>query len=485
MFEVTENEVRKRLAFDNPWWGEQGGIDAEYKSMPKRSYFSAFATLLSEKTIRRAIVLMGPRRVGKTVVIHQSIQALIDDGMDARRILYASLDTPVYKDLSLEKLLNLFRSIHGHAANTPVSVFFDEVQYLKDWEVGLKSLIDSFPNVRCVASGSAAAALKVKSRESGAGRFTDFLLPPLTFHEFLCFRGLDNQFVRFDDEGRHITTPSIEKLNDEFLSYLNFGGFPEAVLNEPVRARFSRYIGGDILDKVLLRDLPSLYGIADTQELNRLFTTLAYNTGNEVSLDELSKSSGVAKNTLRRYLEYLEASYLIRRVTRIDRNARHFQRVTTFKVYLTNPCLRAALFGSVESDDPAMGRIAETAVFSQLFASDMLDRIHYARWRDGEVDLVIMNRSLQKPESALEVKWSDRAPNDSAEIASYIKFRKEHDMPAIGNLVLTRTFHGSKKLGGIQVLFMPVSVFCYVIGKATIEPLLESGHHLHWNVELS
>jgi predicted AAA+ superfamily ATPase len=81
---------------------------------------------------------------------------------------------------------------------------------------------------------------------------------------------------------------------------------------------------------VLLRDLPSLYGISDTQELNRLFTTLAYNTGNEVSIDELSKDSGVAKNTLRKYLEYLEAAFLIHRLYRIDENARRFKRAMHF-----------------------------------------------------------------------------------------------------------------------------------------------------------
>ncbi len=453
MLEVTEIEIKKRLTFDNPWWGEQHCVDAEYKAMPKRSYFSAFATLLAQRSVRRAIVLMGPRRVGKTVMIHQSIQELIDSGTDPRRILYASLDTPVYKDLSLERLLGLFRNIHGHPAEDPAWVFFDEVQYLRDWEIQLKSVVDSYSRLRCVASGSAAAALRVKSWESGAGRFTDFLLPPLTFHEFLCFRGLDERYVKIDDVQNRVQVTDIGKLNEEFQNYLNFGGFPEAVLVAPVRERFSRYIGRDILDKVLLRDLPSLYGISDTQELNRLFATLAYNTGGEVSLDELSKSSGVAKNTLKRYLEYLEAAFLIRRVQRIDRNARHFERATTFKVYLTNPCLRAALFGSIEPDDAAMGRIAETAVFSQLFASDMLDLIYYARWRDGEVDLVLLDRGRQKPSSALEVKWSNRVAESDSDIVAYLRFRREHSLPAIGNWVLTRSFRGNRKIEGLHRLF--------------------------------
>ena len=139
---------------------------------------------------------------------------------------------------------------------------------------------------------------------------------------------------------------------------------------------------------MLLRDLPSLYGISDIQELNRLFTTLAYNSGHEVSLEGLSKSSGVAKNTIKRYLEYLEAAFLIRRVERIDRNAKRFKRAVSFKVYLINPSMRAALFGRIDGDDVAMGAMTETAIFSQWQHSKT--ELYYARWNSGEIDIVYL-----------------------------------------------------------------------------------------------
>jgi hypothetical protein len=149
----------------------------------------------------------------------------------------------------------------------------------------------------------------------------------------------------------------IAQLNENFVHYLNFGGYPEAVFSETIRQDPGQYIKSDIIDKVLLRDLPSLYGISDIQELNRLFTTLTYNSGNEVSLEGLSQSSGVSKNTIKRYLEYLEAAFLIRRVERIDQNAKKFKRAVCFKVYLTNPSMRAALFGQLDADSKAMGGI--------------------------------------------------------------------------------------------------------------------------------
>src|SRR5262249_2880578 len=145
-----------------------------------------------------------------------------------------------------------------------------------------------------------------------------------------------------------------------------------------------RFIKSDIIDKVLLRDLPSLYGIQDIQELNSLFTTLAFNTAQEVSLEALAQSSGVAKATLKRYIEYLEAAFLIRTVHRVDKNARYFQRAMAFKVYLTNPSMRTALFSALSADDANMGKLVETGVFSQI----AFGRIFYARWPTGEIDLV-------------------------------------------------------------------------------------------------
>ena len=159
---------------------------------------------------------------------------------------------------------------------------------------GVKSLVDTRANIKAVVSGSAAAALKLKSDESGAGRFTDILLPPLTFYEYL----------ELLNEGDIVTKPNfqtndIKSLNEKFIYYLNFGGYPEVIFSPQIQSDPARFIKSDIIDKVLLRDLPSLYGISDIQELNYLFTTLAFNTANEVSLEELSKNSGVAKNTIK------------------------------------------------------------------------------------------------------------------------------------------------------------------------------------------
>lgn len=268
----------------------------------------------------------------------------------------------------------------------------------------------------------------------------------------------------------------IEALNREFVDYLNFGGFPEAVFHDEVRRRMDRFVADDIIDKVLLRDLPSPYGIGDTQELNRFFTALAYNTGEEVSLEGLSQSSQVAKNTLKKYLEYLEAAFLIVRLYRVDWNARRFKRQNYFKVYLANPCLRSALFGAIGPDDPAMGRMVETALITQLSQSTQFGAYCYARWKTGEVDLVYFDRATQRLLWALEVKWSDRAiENPETELRALIEFCAANKLSQ--GYVSTRTKSGKQIMRGVELVFSPVALHCYAAARTLVLDELKAGRH--------
>ena len=173
------------LKIDNPWWTE-GRIPSYYQEMSPRLYLDIFYPLVRDVSIQRALILMGPRRVGKTVMLYHSIQRLIDEGVSPQNIIYVSVETPIYNNILLEQLFSLAKQIlDKEDSQEEFYVFFDEIQYLKDWEINLKSLVDTYHNVKFVASGSAAAALKKSSNESGAGRFTDFNLPPLLFFEYI------------------------------------------------------------------------------------------------------------------------------------------------------------------------------------------------------------------------------------------------------------------------------------------------------------
>jgi predicted AAA+ superfamily ATPase len=428
-------------------------------SYRRRTYFEPFADLALNTKVRRAAILLGPRRVGKTVLIKQLVQRAIRSGYPPKSILYASIDTPIYSALRLESYVQLLPG-----GPQPSLVIFDEIQYLKGWEHHLKDLVDSYPHIKFVATGSAAAALRLKSKESGAGRFSEFMLPPLTFHEFLCFLGRDDELVRVDDDGTFRAT-DINKLNDAFVDYLNYGGYPEAVLNDAVRDNPDQFVRNDIIDKVLLKDLPALYGINDIQELNRLFSFLAYNAGNEASLENISQESGLTKPTIKRYVEYLESAFLIIKVSTVDQNCRSMKRERNFKVYLNNPSMRAALFNPVGSSDTTLiGRLAESAIFSQWQHSPYSSQLRYARWRnEGEVDVVYVG-STDRPEWAVEVKWSDK-PARSASTLSALKSLINTN-PSIGTAaVTTKTAEGEIQLGRLSVALLPTSLYCYAVGR--------------------
>jgi len=422
--------------------------------------------LVETVSVQRAVVLMGPRRVGKTVLIHHIIGELMKKGICHSRICYVTIDNPIYNGLTLIEIIHHYCEVSGAKPDEErLFLFFDEIQYMRNWESQLKALVDDYPEVRFMVSGSAAAALRLKSQESGAGRFTEFMLPPLTFYEYLDLSG-QAQLVQVrdgDDIQIDAHTEDIDILNTEFIKYINFGGYPEAVLSPEIQADPGRFIKSDIIDKVLLRDLPSLYGVSDIQELNYLFTTLAFNSGDEVSLEGLSKRSGVAKNTIKRYIEYLEAAFLIKTVHRIDRSARRFRRANFFKVYLTNPSIRCALFSPVNGTDKAIGSLVETAVFSQWFHSDQ--NLHYARWQSGEVDIVNLGRS-QEPYWAVEVKWSDHYASHPERLKSLLSFCRATNLRDVK--VTTKSVYRRQEISGITLEFEPAAIYCYKVGMNAI-----------------
>lgn len=462
----SRKEILTKMRAANGWWATPEGTKAKplipFNTLRARRYFRLFKRLALMRRPNRALILMGPRRVGKTVLAFHLLRSLTNEGHDPRKIFYLDLQQPLYDGLGLEDLLEHALEASGSNISDNLYVIYDEIQYFRNWEIHLKTLVDSYPNIKFIATGSAAAALKLKGAESGAGRFTDFVLPPLTFYEYLALLGKSNLVrVRPRKAGRtRASTQDISAVNQLFVDYLNCGGYPEAVFSQEIQSDMGRYIRSDIVEKVLLKDLPSLYGIQDIQELNSLFTVLAYNTAHEVSLGELSQNSGVAKNTIKKYIDYLQAAFLIRVVHRVDCNAKRFQRANYFKVYLTNPSMRSALFSPLAEDDEDMGDVVETAVFAQWFHT-LSAELHYARWKRGEVDIVKLGPRL-KPAWAVEVKWTDRFEQRPAELTSLAEFCQLH--PKCMCVVTTRTKQSSKKLFGVNVGFLPASLYCYMLG---------------------
>jgi uncharacterized protein len=466
---ITKEQVIDRIKFENPWW-ISGHIETDYDEMPRRLYFNLFAPLAYEKEVRRALVLMGPRRVGKTVMLHHLVKDLLKNGISPQKIVFVTIENPIYNNISLDDLFAYSRQASGIEDLKNWYVIFDEIQYLKEWEVHLKLLVDSYRDTKFIVSGSAAAALKYKSNESGAGRFTDFMLPPLTFNEYLNLKDLERIIIptKINWDGNvsdFYSSTHIDELNRHFLDYINFGGYPEVIFSEKIQQNPGRYIRQDIVDKVLLRDLPSIYGIRDVQELNSFFTTITYNTGNEFSFETLNIQSGVQKALIRKYIEYLEAAFLIKQVKRIDQSGKRFKRENFFKLYLTNPSLRSALFSPLSPNDNLLGNMVETAIYSQWMHREWFTP-WYARWQNGEVDMVGLSEKSLKPVWALEIKWSDRYFDKPSDLRSLITFCKHCKLKSA--LVTSISKEGVIEYDGIRLHFVPASTYAYTVGKNTL-----------------
>ena len=81
----------ERLRYENPWW-VTGAVQEAYQNMSRRLYFDLFYPFVKETNIKRAVVLMGPRRVGKTVMMYHSIHALLEEDVPRKNVFFIGID---------------------------------------------------------------------------------------------------------------------------------------------------------------------------------------------------------------------------------------------------------------------------------------------------------------------------------------------------------------------------------------------------------
>lgn len=172
---------------------------------------------------------------------------------------------------------------------------------------------------------------------------------------------------------------------------------------------------------------------------------------------------------IKRYLEYLEAAFLIKVMYKINENASYYKRITSFKVYLTNPALRAALFAPLVSTDDEAGNIIETAIFAQWMHRDV-SNLYYASWksnRGGEVDMVMLDPGRMVPNWAVEIKWSNRYWERPKELKSLLKFASNTNLDKC--IVTSIDKKGVKTIDGVQLTYIPASLYTYTVGANTLD----------------
>ena len=461
--EVLDIELKNRLLLDNPWW-TTGAVEVAVQRFARRAFVNPFL-----ERVRNgggvAAVLSGPGRAGKSVLVKQAIARMLEAKIDPKYLIYVRLDNPAFANQDLVELLDQAAQIAGlNPMGDGAYVFLDDIHNVPNWEHSLDALARARPGCRITGISGLVPASE-ESLEPGitpAGPFAQIILPPVLFAEYLHILRIREKL--FDASGR---LEDLDALNAAFVDYVNSGGFPEIAF---ASGRDVSLV--DVVSNILHRDLAGLCGIADQREVAKLMARLALESGLETSIENLSADMNVAKNTLRKYLEFLESAYLIKRIWRIDGEGKRFQRQTRFKVYLTTPAMRAGFAAPVAINDPAMARLAETAVISQFMHSVTFQRLFYAFWKKGRkhmsVALVEMPPQGNTPVKCIELDWSNRSiarPHDVlGDMLEFLNVNK----PSTPSKALTRNMSGKRFIGEHEIGFMPVAVWCYAVGQVLL-----------------
>lgn len=471
---ITSKEgILKVLTAFNPWW-KTGAVNPKMSKSYKRFAFHEAMKRLDQTDIRRTVVLTGTRRVGKTTIQYQMIQTLLERGVAPQKIIFISMDHPMLKLSGVNDILECYHE--NIYAEQDVYYFFDEIQYAQDWDKWLKYIYDNQPDTNVVATGSASPALIKGNQESGAGRWTAIQVPTMSFYEYCELLNLDRpelpknfkvtQMLQMTQQDRTKIMLQLSKVQNYFNRYLQVGGFPELALadNDIMAQQIMRE---DVVDKVLKRDLPSLYNIRNATELERIFLYLCNVSSEIVSIDAIAKElSGVSRPTVENYIQYLESANLIYQSWPVDMAGKRVLKSKP-KIYIADAAIRNAVLmdDSLLTDPVEMGKIVETAVYKHVVAFYYQKATSVGYFRGGkknkEIDIVVDYHNAAN--ILIEVKYREGAPI-SDDDAIY-----ELCAEASAAIIVTKTasdFGVHNTRSGKDMLRIPAFAFLYLLGHA-------------------
>jgi len=333
--------------------------------------------LLNHKLI---LSIEGPRRVGKSVLIKQLINYLIEKKVPSTNIFYFSFDK---LDKKILDTLKDYEELSGISLRDEKTyLFLDEIQKIKDWQSDIKIIYDNYPNIKLVVSGS---TLRVSKKESLAGRLIDFFINPLSFEEYLIFSDKEKLL---DSEMDYI----FEK---EYNNYL-FRQYPDIVLNKDIDSK--QYISL-ILQKVIFEDSEKYIKNVDKDILYKICMIILRDPGEIINYSDLSKDLGVKRGEVSKYIDFLVNSGIIRKIYNFSNNSRKLE-IKSKKFYPYCTSLTRAI-----TENPDMSKIIETDVCFQLDAKYFLNN----KGKE-EIDFLLIDPITSK-KIGVEVKYRNLITN--------------------------------------------------------------------------
>ncbi|HIV80957.1 MAG TPA: ATP-binding protein [Candidatus Avanaerovorax faecigallinarum] len=470
---ISKEGLLKVLVSYNPWW-KTGVVNPKLSKNYKRFAFYEAMKRLNQTDIRRTVVLTGTRRVGKTTIQYQMIEALLQNGVPPQKIVFISMDHPMLKLSAMNEILECYHE--NIYPEQDVYYFFDEIQYAQDWDKWLKAIYDMQPDTKVVATGSASPVLVKGSQESGAGRWSAIQVPTLSFYEYCELLDVDRPDLPDDlkitpllhktQQERTRIMLQLSKVQNHFNRYLQVGGFPELALadNDILAQQVMRE---DVVDKVLKRDLPSLYKIRNATELERIFLYLCNVSSEIVSIEAIAKElNGVSRPTVENYIDYLESANLIYQSWPVNMAGKKVLKASP-KIYIADAAIRNAVLmdDSMLSDPVEMGKVVETAVYKHVAAFYYQQAASVGYYRGGkrgkEIDVVVEYSNSKN--ILIEVKYREGAPiPDNSAIV-------ELSGEAAASIVVTKTaddFGVHNTRSGKDLIRIPAFAFLYLLGHA-------------------
>ncbi len=337
-------------------------------------------------------VLTGMRRTGKTYIISQ-----LYNESDFENKVIIDLENPInreiFEPIDYEESWENLKQAYGLKEKGKTAVFLDEIQHVKKIPSFIKYISDHH-RVKFIVTGSSSYYLKNLFSESLSGRKRIFELFPLTFDEFLVFKGKReklNENIFLDGKKSDYWQKKYALLFDE---YLEFGGFPKVVLAKTEEDK--KYQLKDVLYSYIEQDVKELAEFKKIADLQNLIKLLAGRIGQKVDISKISREISLARQTVLEYISFLEKTYVVFLIKPFTKNPdREISKAP--KLYFCDNGLANILM------PVSYGQMLENAVFHAICVKyqpeKAYEEIHYYQKKSGqEIDFILGNKT------ALEVK---------------------------------------------------------------------------------
>lgn len=426
----------------NPW---RTGREWHVPSI-ERSITREIVKWLDEPEI---LILSGARQVGKTSILYQLIDILLkSDRTRPDEVYYFNLDFADISDF-LENQSGFLRFLDAEKGRN-IFVFIDEVQRLPDPGIFIKALQDLRLPLKFILTGSSSLDIRTKTHEALTGRKQVFHIEVLSFAEYVKTVPALASLPALDHQNYKIY---IDVLNDALRSYGLYGGYPALVLTDDPEKKVLRL--NEIFSSYLEKDIAGFMKVENITAFRKLATLLAVQQGGLVNTQELASTLGIHRETIIRYLHYLEETFVIKRLTPLFTNPRT-ELSKMPKLYFADAGLRNLAmggFGDLHTRSDT-GQIMEGIVASYVFRSRRLSqRLNFWRTKSGaEVDFVI---SDVNPVKSIEVK---SGPLKQVKISrGYRSFLTKYTPQKA--ILLNSTIWAETEIAGCIVEAVPTSVF--------------------------